>query len=85
MTIIDCQVIVDEIGRKKFAGGKPIVIGGGELRGYVRPDGTEFKRWVPKSEAQDTDHDYVEFGAAIPNDALPPDEKMVVYEAPDPE
>ncbi len=60
-TVIDVQLIVDEIGRKKFAGGKPIVIGGGELRGYTRPDGTVFSRWVPKDEAPDRDHDYVEF------------------------
>ncbi len=62
MTVIDCQAIVDEIGRAKFASGKPITVGGGELRGYVRPDGTVFKRWVPRDEAPDTDHDYVEFG-----------------------
>lgn len=73
MTIVDCEVIVDEIGRKKFASGKPITIGGRELVGYVRPDGTVFKRWVPAEEAPETqdglEHHYVEF---VEPDAEPP-------------
>ncbi len=77
-TIIDCQAIVDEIGRAKFASGKPIVIGGRELVGYTRPDGTVFKRWVPKGDAPDTAHDYVEFG---PPDELPDDERQTVHES----
>lgn len=66
MTIIDCETIVDEIGRKRFASGKPITIGGRELVGYVRQDGTVFKRWIPKSEAPDELHNYVEFGEPDP-------------------
>lgn len=69
MTIVDCQVIVDEIGRARFAGGKPICIGGRELYGYIRPStGEQFRRWVPSSEAPDTLHDYVEFGPVVPPD-----------------
>lgn len=63
--IIDCQDIVREINAKiapkKFASGKPITIGGRELMGYAREDGTTFKRWVPPDEAPDPDHHYVEF------------------------
>lgn len=63
--IIDVQEVVAEIG-PRFASGKKITIGGRELVGYTRKDGTVFQRWVPRVEAPDTEHDYVEFGEAEP-------------------